>query len=113
MIVEQWAPDSLIAGVDNLGPGIYIKNLQPPQSLNNHPGESNMRSVIFSIIIACCCAMPLLAQEQGAPDMAEMMKKWKEAGSPNDHHKPFASMVGKWTTESSMWMGGPGTPPSV
>lgn len=77
-----------------------------------------MRKLILSLVITCCLAATvhsnLIAQDKGqaAPDMAEMMKKWKEASSPNEHHKSFAGMVGKWNTENTMWMA-PGAPPMV
>ena len=74
-----------------------------------------MRKLVYAVIMFTLCAVPLRAQDKtpASPDMAEMMKKWKDASSPNEHHKPFTEMVGKWNMVTSMWMGGPGSEPIV
>lgn len=51
--------------------------------------------------------------QSAPPDMQEMMKKWKEVASPNEHHKALDAMVGKWDMSTAVWMGGPGAEPSV
>ena len=48
----------------------------------------------------------------GTPDMAEMMKKWIATTKPGPSHKWLDQFVGKWTTTTRMWMGGPGAPPA-
>jgi len=40
------------------------------------------------------------------------MKAWMEAGTPDERHKQLQPFIGKWKTESKMWMG-PNTAPSV
>jgi len=53
------------------------------------------------------------AQDKKQPSNAEMqdvMKKWMEAATPNEHHKALDGMVGKWNMETTTWMD-PGAPP--
>lgn len=57
----------------------------------------------------------MYSQEQkGAmPSLDEMMKKWMEAATPNENHKRLDPLVGSWETTTSMWMDGPGKPPTT
>ena len=51
------------------------------------------------------------AAEKKAPMMDEaMMAKWKEAASPNEHHKILEPLVGNWEYSMKMWMT-PDAPP--
>ncbi|HKQ46780.1 MAG TPA: DUF1579 domain-containing protein [Phycisphaerae bacterium] len=50
---------------------------------------------------------------EGMPDMAAMMKKWKDAATPGTMHKKLDRFVGEWDTKMKMWMAGPGAPPVV
>lgn len=50
---------------------------------------------------------------EGMPDMAAMMKKWKDAATPGPMHKKLDGLVGEWDTKMKMWMAGPGAPPVV
>ena len=54
------------------------------------------------------------AEDKGAPpDQAEMMAKMAALGQPNENHKLLAELVGSWDCKITLWMGGPGAPPSV
>lgn len=44
--------------------------------------------------------------------MAEMMKRWQEVCTPNEHHQKLAQFIGEWKTETRMWMQ-PGAEPTV
>lgn len=52
------------------------------------------------------------AQESAAPPPTEeeIMKAWIDAGTPDERHKALQSFIGKWKTESKMWMGPQGEP---
>jgi hypothetical protein len=43
--------------------------------------------------------------------MEEGMKRWKEACATNDHHKDLAQAIGKWDTETRVWVQGPDAEP--
>jgi hypothetical protein len=43
--------------------------------------------------------------------MEEGMKRWQEACTPGEQHKRLAELIGKWDTETRMWMAGPDAPP--
>lgn len=47
------------------------------------------------------------------PNMEEAMKKWMEAIKPGESHKLLNAFVGSWETATSIWMQGPGVPPTV
>lgn len=49
---------------------------------------------------------------EGVPDMATMMKKWKDACTPGEMHKKLDGLIGEWDTATKMWMA-PGAPPMV
>lgn len=54
------------------------------------------------------------AKGQPTPEeMAVMMAKWQKAATPGEPHKHLDYFVGTWKTESKIWMGGPGSPPTV
>jgi hypothetical protein len=67
--------------------------------------------LLFALVLP---GSPAPAQEKaGAPDQAEMMKRWQEYMTPGPEHEAFARMVGTWNVESKVWMNGPGTEPSI
>lgn len=71
-----------------------------------------MSVVLLSLLV--CPAMN--AQEKGTsqdPGMAEMMKKWMDAATPGDNHKKLGDLVGSWDLTTSMYMGGPGSEPTI
>ncbi|MEN8150506.1 MAG: DUF1579 domain-containing protein [Planctomycetota bacterium] len=45
------------------------------------------------------------------PSEAEMMKRWAETMKVGTPHKWLAKLAGNWTTETTFWMGGPGSEP--
>jgi hypothetical protein len=72
---------------------------------------------IQSLALATLCiilgASPALAKEKkgGKPmDEQAMMELWKQAATPGEPHKLFASLAGHWTTTTKEWME-PGKPP--
>jgi len=52
------------------------------------------------------------AQPPEGGEMAEMMAKWAALNAKGPEHERFKEMVGKFDTESKMWMA-PGAPPIV
>jgi hypothetical protein len=54
--------------------------------------------------------MPALAQEKKEEhaghggEMDAMMTMWKEVSTPGEAHQKLNALVGKWNTESTMWM---------
>ncbi len=72
---------------------------------------------ILSLTITTFCLMlsvsPALAKEKkaGTPmDPQAMMELWKQAATPGEPHKLFATLTGSWTTQTKEWME-PGKPP--
>ena len=45
------------------------------------------------------------------PSQEEMMKRWTETMKVGTPHKWLAKLAGEWTTETTFWMGGPGSQP--
>lgn len=50
-------------------------------------------------------------QQPSPEEMQEIMRLMVEAGTPGENHEWLMKMVGSWTTNSTMWMGGPDSPP--
>lgn len=80
-----------------------------------------LRMLLFAIAITGALVLSISrtdAQEKAKPeakpaaDMQEMMKKWTEMATPGEGHKALDQFVGKWDTVMSMWMEGPGKPPT-
>ena len=73
--------------------------------------------MLLVIALLLMVALPATAQKKdkktAMPSQEEMMKRWKEAATPGEAHKVLDNFVGSWETESSVWMDGPGKPPSV
>lgn len=72
---------------------------------------------LISLAVTALCLMltvsPVLAKEKkaGKPmDPQAMMELWKQAATPGEPHKLFASLAGSWTTQTKEWME-PGKPP--
>jgi len=56
---------------------------------------------------------PVLAKEkkhEKPMDEQAMMELWKQAATPGEPHKLFATLAGSWTTQTKEWME-PGKPP--
>ena len=79
-----------------------------------HKMEGNMR-VIYLVTTTLCLmliASSGLAKEkkqQEQMDPQAMMELWKQAATPGEPHKMFATLVGSWTTTTKEWME-PGKP---
>jgi len=75
-----------------------------------------MRSLTLVISTLCITLniSPVLAKEKKHEKPMEpqaMMELWKQAATPGEPHKLFASLVGSWTTSTKEWME-PGKPPT-
>jgi len=77
------------------------------------------RSNTVPALLVCLLALPLVGsafppQEAGKqPDpgeMAAMMAKAQKFTKPGEHHKLLEKFVGKWNTETRIFMGGKGGP---
>lgn len=72
---------------------------------------------LSSAIISLCIMLtvfPALAkekQDQKPMDPQTMMELWKQAATPGEPHKLFATLAGSWTTTTKEWME-PGKPPT-
>jgi hypothetical protein len=51
------------------------------------------------------------ADEQKS-SLEEGLKRWKEACTPSEHHKVLAQAIGKWDTETRVWVQGPDAEPT-
>jgi hypothetical protein len=75
-----------------------------------------MRMIYLAITTLCLMltVTPVLAKEkkqQKQMDEQAMMELWKQAATPSEPHKLFATLVGSWTTTTKEWME-PGNPPT-
>ncbi len=78
-----------------------------------------MRSLALVISTLCITLSissisPVLAKEKKHEKPMEpqaMMELWKQAATPGEPHKLFATLVGSWTTSTKEWME-PGKPPT-
>jgi hypothetical protein len=79
-----------------------------------------MRTLLFSMLIASvlCVSLPIpsvQAQDPGKqpsmPDMQAAMEKAKKVTQPGPNHKVLERFLGRWQTESRMFMSGQTTPP--
>lgn len=75
-----------------------------------------MRSLLLTVTILCVTLLvaPALAKEkkhQQLLDEKAMMELWKQAATPGEPHKLFATLAGSWTTTTKEWMA-PGKPPT-
>lgn len=74
-----------------------------------------MRFLSFTVTTLCVALMvsPALAKEkkhEKPMDEKAMMELWKQAATPGEPHKLFATLAGSWTTATKEWMA-PGKPP--
>jgi hypothetical protein len=74
-----------------------------------------MRFLSFTVTILCVALMvsPALAKDkkhEKPMDEKAMMELWKQAATPGEPHKLFATLAGSWTTTTKEWME-PGKPP--
>lgn len=75
-----------------------------------------MRTIYLAVTTLCfmLTVSPALAKEkkqQKQIDQQAMMELWKQAATPGEPHKLFASLAGGWTTTTKEWME-PGKPPT-
>jgi len=75
-----------------------------------------MRFLSLTATTLCLALMvsPALAKEKKHDkpmDEQAMMELWKQAATPGEPHKQFATLVGSWTTTTKEWME-PGKPPT-
>lgn len=78
--------------------------------------EAAMRFISSAAITLCIMltVSPALAKEkkgQKPMDPQAMMELWKQAATPGEPHKLFATLAGSWTTTTKEWME-PGKPPT-
>lgn len=71
--------------------------------------EVTMRFIALTITTLCVALMvsPVLAKEkkhEKPMDEKAMMELWKQAATPGEPHKLFASLAGSWTTQTKEWM---------
>jgi Protein of unknown function (DUF1579) len=66
---------------------------------------------ILSFMLTSLCFMltvaPAMAKDQRAQkpmDQQAMMELWKQAATPGEPHKLFATLVGSWTTTTKEWL---------
>lgn len=74
-----------------------------------------MRISSLALMTLCTllAASPALAKEkkhEKPMDQQAMMELWKQAATPGEPHKLFATLAGSWTTTTKEWME-PGKPP--
>jgi hypothetical protein len=71
-------------------------------------------SVAITLVGITLTVSPGFAKEkkhEKAMDPPAMMELWKQAATPSEPHKLFATLVGSWTTQTKEWME-PGNPPT-
>lgn len=79
-----------------------------------------LASLFAAAALAVGVAVPLTVQPtpqdpqgQGAPDMKAMMEKAAKFTKPGAHHKELERFVGKWKTQTRLFMGDQATPGSA
>jgi len=75
-----------------------------------------MRVIYFVATTLCLMLItsPVLAKDKKSSkpmDQQAMMELWKQAATPGEPHKLFATLAGSWTTTTKEWME-PGKPPT-
>lgn len=77
-----------------------------------------MKKVVFMVMVALCAlgaslfVSALAAPEQKKPtaqELADMMAKMKRYTQPGKHHKILQRFIGKWNTETRLFLGGRAT----
>ncbi len=51
-------------------------------------------------------------QQPSPEEMQKMMQTYMATTQPGKYHKWLEKMIGEWDTTSTIWMGGPGSPPT-
>ena len=77
----------------------------------------HFRHLLSHVLVgSLALTLPLLAQEakEKAPtaDQQAMMEAWQKAATPGANHKLLASLTGRWSFATKMWMS-PGAPPEM
>lgn len=67
-----------------------------------------LTSLCFILTVASAWAKDQKGQKPMDPQA--MMELWKQAATPGEPHKLFATLAGSWTTATKEWMGS-GKPP--
>ncbi len=75
-----------------------------------------MRPTTLAVSMLCITLSisPVLAKEkkhENPMDPQAIMELWKQAATPGEPHKLFATLAGSWTTTTKEWME-PGKPPT-
>jgi len=50
-------------------------------------------------------------QNMSPEEQQKMMQEWQRLSTPAEAHQRLDAFVGTWKTTTTMWMGGPGSPP--
>ncbi len=72
-----------------------------------------LRPLAVTTLCIMLTVAPVFAKEkkhEKTIDPQQMMELWKQAATPGEPHKLFASLAGAWTTTAKEWME-PGKPP--
>jgi hypothetical protein len=70
----------------------------------------------FALVVGTAIVTSQAISQEGAPEQpspekqAEMMKKWLALNTPGKGHEFLKRFVGKWSTKTRIFMGGPDTP---
>lgn len=66
---------------------------------------------MLGITLAVSTGFAKEKQHEKGMDPQAMMELWKQAATPSEPHKLFATLVGSWTTQTKEWME-PSKPPT-
>lgn len=73
-----------------------------------------MKKIFFALMVSAFMTNSVFAADAppaaADPKKQEMMKKWMEYATPNENHKVFATMTGKWKYTSKWWEKADGKP---
>lgn len=79
-----------------------------------------LASCTFGLVALALASMAAVQEKKKdekqplAPQFAaDGMQRWMEVNRPDHRHAKLAEWIGTWDTEMRMWMGGPGSQPSV
>ena len=91
----------------------YLTTTGKPKGLLTHK-EATMQLKQIAVTTLCIMltVVPVFAKEkkhEKTIDPQQMMELWKQAATPGEPHKLFASLAGSWTTTTKEWME-PGKP---
>jgi hypothetical protein len=77
---------------------------------NNFKKENTMKSFIRLFVLSLALTGTAFAADEASKMTPEMQEKMQKAMSPNENHKIFEGLVGKWTYTSQCWMDPSGKP---